>query len=52
MKLCKVLNKPRCDPKMSYAPIPLVQRQGMIANIAAELVDKDLGDAYVSVANV
>ena len=36
-----------------YAPIALVQRQGIdVSNTAAELVDKDLGDAYVSVPKV
>ncbi len=52
MNLSIVLNSPRCDSRMSYAPIALVQRQGMVANYATELVDKDLGDAYVSVAKV
>ena len=52
MKLVIVLNSARCDPIMSYAPIELVQRQGMVANTPAELVDKDLGDTCVSVAKV
>jgi len=52
MEFGHVLNNPRCDPRMPRALIALVQRQGIVTNTAAELIDKDLGGAYVSVAQL
>jgi hypothetical protein len=52
MKLDHVLNNPRCDPRMSKALIALVQRQGVVTSTAADLIDKDLGAACVSEAQL